>query len=140
MIRIVGLVFSGVVVGFFAITWFALESGGGVGVVETQRPDRTVRSTHVWPARIDAVLWLEAGTAGNGWYVDAQSKPLVWLDFEDERQRYRAVPVHDPAAHDRLRASIRERFGWRDRWVGIWVDSSASIAVRLDPAFQESAE
>ena len=132
MIRIGGAVIATAIVGFFAITWFALESGG-VGIVETRRPDGTVRSTHVWPARIDGTLWLEAGTAGNGWYVDVQSEPLVWLDHEGKREHYRAVPDPHPAAHDRLRTSLREHFGWRDRWVGIWVDSSASIAVRLDP-------
>ena len=110
-------------VGFLAITWLALESGG-VGIVETTRADGTLRRTHVWPARIDGGLWLEAGTAGNGWYLDVQQEPLLWLDYEGERTRYRAYPVRDPAAHDRLRASLREQFGWRDPgfgWVGtVW--------------------
>ena len=115
-----------------AITWLALESGG-VGIVETQRPDGTRRSTHVWPARIDGDIWLEAGAPESGWYRDVRSEPELWLDYDGARERFWAVPVHDPVAYERLRGAIRERFGWRDRWVGIWVDSSQSIAVRLDP-------
>ena len=115
------------------VTAYVLESGG-VGVVETLSPGGEVRSTHVWPVRIDGELWLEAGTPENGWYVDVQSSPEVELDYQGMRARYRAVPVLGPAARERLRAAIRSAFGWRDRWVGIWVDSSTSIAVRLDPA------
>ncbi len=116
---------------FVGVTWLALESDG-VGIVETQRADGSARSTHVWPARIDGALWLEAGTPQNGWYLDIQSRPGLWLDHEGARARYRAIPVRQDAAHDRLRNAIRGQFGWRDHWVGIWLDSSESIAVRLE--------
>jgi hypothetical protein len=117
---------------FVGVTAYVLESGG-VGIVATRQADGEERSTHVWPARIDGVLWLEAGTPENGWYVDVQSTSEVWLDYEGVRAKYRAVPVLDVGAQRRLRAAIHDAFGWRDSWVGIWVDSGGSIAVRLDP-------
>lgn len=131
--RIVGILAGCVVVAFLGVTGFALESGG-VGIVESTRADGTPRRTHVWPARIDGTLWLEAGTVENGWYRDVLSDPEIWLEYEGARASFRAVPMANAAAHDRLRASIRERFGWRDRWVGIWLDSSQSVAVRLEPS------
>ena len=116
-----------------AVTWFALESGG-VGTVETTAADGTPRYTHVWPVEIDGVLWLEAGTPQNAWYVDIGREPDLWLDREGERRAYHAVPVPTEAARRRVRDALRARFGWRDAWVGMFVDSSGSVAVRLDPA------
>ncbi len=130
--RLVGWLSACVVVAWLAVTWFALESGG-VGIVETTRADGSLRTTHVWPVRIGEELWLEAGTVETGWYVDVGSDPEIWMEYEGARLRFRAVPIADADAHDRLRAKLRERFGWRDRWVGIWLDSSQSIAVRLEP-------
>jgi hypothetical protein len=30
-----------------------------------------------------------------------------------------------------VRAALRAKYGWRDAWVGLLVDSSRSVAVRL---------
>jgi hypothetical protein len=51
--------------------------------------------------------------------------------------RYRVREV--PGAAARVRALLRDKYGWRDRWVGLWVDASRSTAVRLDPIGGPSA-
>ena len=33
--------------------------------------------------------------------------------------------------HGRIRSLIRERYGFRDRWVNLFVDTSGSVAVQL---------
>jgi len=115
------------------VTWWALESGG-VAVVETTTAAGEVRRTHVWYAQDGDVLWLEAGTPTNGWLLDVRGDPVLTLSRPEGIARYRAVPVENEAAHARIRALIRERYGLRDWWVGfLIVDSSQSIAVRLEP-------
>jgi len=120
--------------GFTVITWWVLESGG-VAVAMTRKPDGEIRSTHVWFAETDEGLWLEAGTPDNGWYLDiqAQSAPQLTLRVGAEASRYRAELVLDGAAHAEMRELLRRKYGFRDRWVGMLVDTSASIAVRLTP-------
>ena len=142
--RAVALAGGALVLALAAVTGFALESGG-VGVVETSAAEGELRRTHVWPVEIDGELWLEAGTPDNGWYVDLGREAVLWLERDGIRRRYRAVPVPTEPARRRVRAGLRERFGWRDAWVGLFVDSSRSVAVRLeglpaDPGTPDAAD
>ena len=121
------------VAAFGAITWWALESGG-VAVIETRTPKGTVRSTHVWYTEPTKELWLEAGTPENGWFQDIQQNPVLTFRANRRSARYVARPVDDPSGHSRIRSLIREKYGFRDRWVGLVVDTSRSVAVRLLPA------
>jgi hypothetical protein len=117
---------------FAAITWWALESEG-VAIIQTRPPDGPARSTHVWYAESNGELWLEAGTPQNGWFVDIQGDPELIFTLDDRSERYAAVPVDEPLAHSRIRSLIRQKYGFRDWWVGLIVDTSRSVAVRLTP-------
>jgi len=119
--------------GLAAVTWWALESGG-VAVIETRTPEGAIRSTHVWYAEPDGELWLEAGTPENAWFVDVQRDPAVTFTADDRSGRYAAQLVSDPSGHARIRSLLRDKYGLRDRWVGLLVDTSRSVAVRLVPA------
>lgn len=117
---------------FVAFTGWVLESGG-VAIVETRAPDDSLRSTHVWYVEPDGELWLEAGTPENSWYLDVLRDPSIVFHAEGRSQSYRAEPAPDPVAQARVRSLIRNKYGFRDWWVGWFIDSSASIAVRLVP-------
>lgn len=117
---------------FGTTTWWALESGG-VAVLETRTPEGGVRSTHVWYAEPGGELWLEAGTPENPWFQDIQASPVLEFTGEERSARYTAHPIDDPSGHGRIRALLREKYGFRDRWVGLLVDTSRSVAVRLVP-------
>ncbi len=119
-------------VAFAATTWWALESGG-VAVVETRTPEGADRSTHVWFTEPDGDLWLEAGTPENAWFRDVQQQQELTLRVDGRSARYTAQLVEDAAGHSRIRSLIREKYGLRDRWVGLLVDTSRSVAVRLLP-------
>jgi hypothetical protein len=121
------------VAAFGATTWWALESGG-VAVIETRTPKGTVRSTHVWYTEPNKELWLEAGTPENAWFQDVQQNPVLTFRANGRSERYVARPIDDPSGHSRIRSLIREKYGFRDRWVGLVVDPSRSVAVRLLPA------
>jgi hypothetical protein len=124
---------AALLVALAGITFLALESGG-VAVVETHGAHGDTRSTHVWYVDDDGERWLEAGTPDNGWFVDVRVDPSLTLSTAEGSARYRAHPVENPVVHQRIRSLIRQKYGWRDRWVGfLIVDSSGSIPVRLEP-------
>lgn len=122
---------------FAGTTWWALESGG-VAVVETRTPEGADRSTHVWYTEPDGELWLEAGTPENPWFRDVQQHPELTFRLDGRSARYTAQPVEDVSGHARIRSLIREKYGLRDRWVGLLVDTSRSVAVRLLPVEQSN--
>lgn len=121
------------VIAFAATTWWALESGG-VAILETRTPEGAPRATHVWFVERDGEIWLEAGSPQNGWFLDIQETPELIFNAEGRLARYVARPVESATGHDEIRSMLREKYGSRDQWVGLLVDSSQSIAVRLvDP-------
>jgi hypothetical protein len=129
--RVIG-VLAAVVAAFLGTTWWALESGG-VAVLETRAPGGGLRSTHVWYAEPNGELWLEAGTPENAWFEDVRRDPTLRFRAEGRSGRYLAQPLEEPGAHARIRSLLRRKYGLRDRWVGLLVDTSRSVAVRLVP-------
>jgi hypothetical protein len=126
-----GLGLAVFLVSFVMFTWWALESGG-VAVVETSHIDGGLRQTHVWFIEDEGEIWLEAGTAGNGWYRDVLADPNLVLSVDGESSEWAAQPVDDDDRQRWLRAALRERYGVRDAWVGIFIDSTQTIPVRLE--------
>ena len=117
---------------FVALTYAALELGG-VAIIETQREDGTTRTTRVWYVQERKDLWLEAGAPTNGWFVDIQRTGELELTLGTNPFPYRTVVVAKPAVRDRVRALLREKYGWRDLWVGLFVDQESATPVRLVP-------
>jgi hypothetical protein len=124
---------------FGLVTWLALEGGGGVAVLETKTPDGTPRATRVWVAEDDGALWLEAPNPHRAWLKDVELDPVVSLARDGRVLAYRAIPEPGPDGHDRIRARLRERYGWRDAFVGWLTDTTASVAVRLEPIVPPAA-
>lgn len=126
-------VLAAVCLGFGAITWWALEADG-VAVIETVSPDGSPRETHVWFVEPDGELWLEAGSPTNPWYLDVQRDPALKFRSDGRVDNTLARPSDSTADRDRIRSLLRKKYGLRDRWVGLFVDSSRSVAVQLAPA------
>ena len=124
------IVCAALVAAFVVTSWWALESGG-VAVVETRDSRGGARSTHVWYVEPDGELWLEAGTPENAWFQDVRRDPALIFTAAGRSARYVAHPVGDPSGHERVRLLIREKYGFRDWWVGLLVDTSRSVAVQL---------
>lgn len=120
------------VAGFLLVTYWALEAGG-VAVVETRSVDGSVRTTRVWYANDGKQAWLEAGTPENPWYLDVLRDPALTLVVDGRSAHYVAVPDPGRSAHEHVRALLRAKYGLRDLWVGLLVDGTRSVAVRIDP-------
>ncbi len=123
---------AALILGFVGVTWLALEASE-VAVLETRVPDGSVRRTHVWFVEPDGELWIEAGTPQNPWLTDVGRAPELRFAAEDRAGRYRARVLEGREPAQRVRRLLREKYGWRDAWVGMMVDASRSIAVRLEP-------
>jgi hypothetical protein len=124
---------TALLVAFALATAWALEADG-VAVIATHAPGDEPRATHVWYVESDGELWLEAGTPENPWFTDVNRNPRVAFSADGRSGDYLAEPVYGPEAHTRIREWLREKYGVRDRWVGLLVDTSQSVAVRLIPA------
>lgn len=123
--------FLGVVAALGLFTWWALESSEVV-VVTTKAEDGTTRETHLWFVENHGELWLEAGTPENPWYLDIQRDPRLRLRMEGgPAAEFVARPM--PERSTDVRALLNTKYGVRDRWVGLFVDSAESVAVRLLP-------
>jgi hypothetical protein len=135
LFKIASAIFVALLIGFVAITWWALEAGG-VAVIETTSPDGSPRETHVWYVEADGELWLEAGTPTNMWYLDIQRDPTLMFLAEDRVRNTLARPSDSTADRDRVRSLLHQKYGFRDWWVGGFVDSTKSIAVLLAPSLR----
>ena len=132
VLRTVGLALVILLALFVGITWAALESQD-VAVLRTRAVGANLRSTRVWFARSQGVLWLESATPQRPWYLDIRSDPSIELEVLGKVSRFRAVPKPGAAGHRLIRSLLREKYGWADVWVGLIQDTSQSIAVRLLP-------
>jgi 2-iminobutanoate/2-iminopropanoate deaminase len=117
---------------FAGLTWWALE-GSDVAVLVTEAPGGAVRETHVWWVAQDGALQVEAATPERAWLAEALASGEVERIRDGRRDRLRVERLDDPAAHERMRALLREKYGLRDIWVGLLQDTSRSVAVRLSP-------
>lgn len=118
--------------GFAATTLWALE-GGEVVVLTTFDAAGGGHTSRVWLAGGGGSLWIEAADPGKPFYLRIRRRPQVTLARGGVERAYLAEPDDTPAGHRRIRELLRARYGWRDRWVGLLVDTSRSVAVRLQP-------
>jgi hypothetical protein len=114
------------------VTWTALE-GDEVARLSTRAPDGSVRATRVWLADTDGAVWIEAASPERPFYRHLLANPRVVLERAGVARAYRATPVAGRAGHDRIRRLLRAKYGWADLWIGLFQDTSQSVAVRLEP-------
>ncbi len=126
------LALFGLVAGLVVVTVAALECGG-VAVVETRADDGTLRSTRVWFAEPDGELWLEAGSLASPWFDDLRRDPWIRFSASQRSGVYRGEVLPGDDSHAKIRGLLREKYGLRDVWVGLLINTSGSVAVRLGP-------
>ena len=124
--------------GFGAVTWIALE-GNEVAVLRTRMPDGRFEETRVWVADAGGAAFIEAATSERAWYQSLRTHADVELLRDGKPLRYRATPEPGPDGRARIRALLREKYGWADWWVGLLQDPSDSVLIRLEPLDEAGA-
>ena len=120
-------------IAFGAVTWAALESAEVV-VLRTFDADGIAHASRVWIADDEeGRAWIEAAEPQKPFYVRLVARPEVELLRGGETHAMRAVAFPGAEGHRRIRELLAAKYGWRDVWVGLLVDTSASVSVRLEP-------
>ena len=127
-VLLIGVMFVAAIAG---ITFFATE-GPEVVVLLTRGENGTPRKTRVWVADADGATWIESATPDREFLADIRRNPMVQLERYGELRPYLARALPGPEGHDRIRALLREKYGWADWWLQQIVDTSQSVGVRLE--------
>jgi len=89
--------------------------------------------TRLWIVDEAGTSWLRAGSPEAGWYQRLRENPDVEVDRGGQRFEYRAFPVEGGPRVAHVNALMFEKYGWAEQVIGLMVDRSASVAIRLDP-------
>jgi len=132
-VKRLALALAAAALAFGAITLVALEASG-VAVLTTLGGDGRARRTHVWWVDDGAGgLEVEAATPERAWLAEALAAGEIEVARDGASARFRVSRDDAPGAHERLRASLRAKYGWRDAWVAVLQDTSRAVVVRLSP-------
>ncbi len=127
------LAMAGTTVAFGVITLVALE---GVEVVQlrTRTPEGSIRTTRTWVADAGGAMWIESATPDRPFLQDLATRPDVELARGSRVLPLHATVVPGDDGHRAIRALLRAKYGWADRWIGLLTDTSRSVAIQLRPA------
>ncbi len=129
-LRIV-LVTLGVAAMLFAVVTLVALEGGEVVVLRTIDEHGAARDTRTWVADADGALWIEAANPDRPFLLHIRRQPDVELRRAGVWRSCHASVAANPEGHERIRRLLRERYGWKDWWIGLLTDTSGSLAVRL---------
>lgn len=114
-----------------AVTYIALELDG-VLVARTVTPGTSIqRETHIWFVSSDNQMFLEAGNPDNPWVQDLQNGSPLYLENQSIGGQYSYV-LNNTASNVDIRRMMREKYGWRDVWIGLLFDTSQSFSIQVD--------
>ena len=111
-------------------TLIALELNGVITVETVNSESRQPRHTHIWYVEVEDQLMLEAGNPENPWVKDLALSETIVLMGGGLDGVYSFL-IHDRDSHDMIRSSMRSKYGWRDWWISVLFDTSASTAVTV---------
>ena len=114
-------------------TYVALEISD-VAIATTHAPSGEHRTTHIWYIRADANVILEAGNPQNPWVQDLRAGSTLHLEIDGLQHLY--TFEFETESHERIRSEMRQKYGWRDNWIGLLFDVSQSqriVAHKIDP-------
>jgi hypothetical protein len=128
--RLVGaIVFLAVVV--FGMQIVASESGEVVVLRTFVGGD--AQETRLWIVDDAGTSWLRAGQPSAGWYQRVLQNPDVEVERGGQTFEYRAFPVEGGPAAQHVNSLMFDKYGWAEQVIGILIDRSRSVAIRLDP-------
>jgi F420H(2)-dependent quinone reductase len=126
------LVGGAAVVAALGVFYVVLAESGEVVVLE-MRDAAGAHETRLWVVDEGGAAWLRTGDATSPWLARLRANPDVAVTRRGERREYRAVPVEDAQARERINALTLEKYGWRERTLRAGMDTSGVTPIRLEP-------
>jgi len=111
---------------------FVASESGEVVVLRTFTGGEA-HETRVWIVDDAGTSWLRAGSPEAGWYQRIKEDPLIEVERGGDTQTYQAFPIESGPPVDHVNALMLQKYGWADQVIGLVVDRSSSVAIRLDP-------
>jgi hypothetical protein len=98
------------------MNWNELADEGTIEIVTTNE-DGTLRETTIWLLVVDGEGYIR--TSNTRWGRNIDRDPDVTLRIAENEYPLRAQKVTDEELFNRLQATFRERYGFRDRLTGL---------------------
>ncbi len=127
---------AAVMLAWFAVQMIAAEHGEVV-VLHTRNGNGHLIDTRLWVVDRDGAPWLRAGNPESRWMRQIRKHPEVELERDGSRGRYRAVI--EPDARGTINAMMLEKYGWAERYIGLFFPRDGSVPIRLEPRIEEES-
>ena len=111
---------------------------GEVVTLTTWDAGEHARRSRLWIVEVDGRRYLRADLPGARWVERLRARPVVELQRDGTRERYRAVPVDDDALREAVGVAMAAKYGLVDDLVGALRDDDRALPVRLDPIAQRA--
>ncbi len=117
---------------FVGITTYGALEYSEVAIVETQQSQTDARRlTHVWFVCGDNYLYLEGGHPDNPWFKDLGKMSTLGMSRDGVQDVFEFKVYNNPESHQKIRSLMRDKYGWRDQWIGLLFDVSHSSLIEL---------
>ena len=117
------------------LVWGATEQlaaeSGEVVVVRTFDAKGAAHETRLWIVDEGDAVWLRAGDPGSSWLLRLKANPEIEVERGGTTLAYRATPV--PEALARVNAAMDDKYGFANRYIGMFFPRGRATPVRLDP-------
>jgi hypothetical protein len=118
---------------FVGMIFLVSEMGAEIVTLRTTEVDGGTSETRLWVVDDGGFAWLRSGVPTAGWLARIEAHPEVEVERAGTWQKFRAVPVRDPAVRDRIHGLVAEKYGFVDRIIGMMRDGNKSVMIRLEP-------
>lgn len=126
------IAFAGLM-GLVLLASIALPTGELVAL-ETVDAEGLDHTSTLWIVELPgAGLYLRSADPESDWLRRIATHPLVELEREGARDRYRATSIGDPEVRRAVNEAMARKYGRRDDLVRRFVDMAGSVPVRLEP-------
>jgi hypothetical protein len=113
--------------------YFVMAESGEVVVLET-RDAAGAHATRLWVVDDGGLAWLRSGDPASPWLARLRANADVAVRRAGERREYRAVPVDDPAARERINALMLEKYALAEQILrAFMMDPAGTTPIRLEP-------
>ena len=116
----------------FGLQMLASESGEVV-VVRTFDASGGSHETRLWIVDDHGTAWLRAGQPEASWYQRVRANPDIQVERGGDLYEYRAFPIEGGPTVSHVNNLMFAKYGWAEQVIGIMIDRSRSVAIRLDP-------